>query len=586
MIFDSLIPARAGSKRIPGKNKKIFRGKPLIAWSIDLARQEEQIRDVYVSTDSGEIAEIAEKYGAKIIKRPTEISGDFSTDYECFDHFLKNLTDLPDAIVHLRPTYPIREPQDLKKMLELAEQDCSCVRSAIPTEHPPFKTYTKVGEKLVPLVEKLEGVQRPYDCPTQLLPETYRGNGYIDIVKRRTIELGSVSGDNILPYVMSREDIFDIDTYEDWERAELAERPEMIEDRKLCEWVGPKNDMKILDGVKRRLLKSFESNHFANGGPCVRELEELIRDALKIDDDRAVVAVCNGTVAIQMAAQAIDHHDGIKRKWCTQAFTFPPSAQGYLRDSEIIDMCDLGGPDLQQIPTEVSGTVVTNIFGNVADIEQYELWRTGKKRLIFDNAATPYTFYKGKNSLNYGDAATISFHHTKPLGFGEGGAVIIRKEYEEALRMLINFGIGNNTGVYWLPEGTNGKMSDIQAAFIAEHMRRLPEMVASSMRGHARLAEIIKKAGGKLLSSYHDPAASRLLPCVCALLPNSRKIVSELNVKGVMVRKYYHVLGKNMTYAEGIYDDIVCFPCHGNVSAECGRLIERAITRNSASMYC
>ena len=53
------------------------------------------------------------------------------------------------------------------------------------------------------------------------------------------------------------------------------------------------------------------------------------------------------------------------------------------------------------------------------------------KFLIFDNAATPFTYYKGKSCCNYGHGSTISFHHTKPLGFGEGGAIIVDKKYEK-----------------------------------------------------------------------------------------------------------------------------------------------------------
>ena len=89
--------------------------------------------------------------------------------------------------------------------------------------------------------------------------------------------------------------------------------------------------------------------------------------------------------------------------------------------------------------------IVTNIFGNVVDIQKYESFcRENNKFLIFDNAATGYTEYKGKNCLNFGIGCTISFHHTKPFGFGEGGAIIVDKKYEKSIRCLNNFGIRIN----------------------------------------------------------------------------------------------------------------------------------------------
>ena len=83
--------------------------------------------------------------------------------------------------------------------------------------------------------------------------------------------------------------------------------------------------------------------------------------------------------------------------------------------------------------------------------------------------ATPYTFFKGKNSCNFGIGATISFHHTKPLGFGEGGAIIVDKKYEKNIRCLINFGI-DLTEKYWVKEGNNYKMSDISAVYILQYL--------------------------------------------------------------------------------------------------------------------
>ena len=121
-----IIPARSGSKSLPHKNIKDFKGKPLLAWSIDQAKQSRfcnQMR-VIVSTDSKHYAEIAKNWGAEVpFLRPEELSGDKSTDYECMKHAVEWLKEnenyTPEIILQLRPTQPCRKVEDINKCLEL-----------------------------------------------------------------------------------------------------------------------------------------------------------------------------------------------------------------------------------------------------------------------------------------------------------------------------------------------------------------------------------------------------------------------------------------------------------------------------------
>ena len=206
-------------------------------------------------------------------------------------------------------------------------------------------------------------------------------------------------------------------------------------------WVPKKNINHNL--VKKYLSNTEETGHFTNYGPNVRLLEEKTRQYFEIDETKAVIVVNNGSTAIQVLAAAIQYVDNRDLKWATQGFTFPPSAQCNLSDVAIVDIDKEGGIDIAQIDDSIDGVIITNIFGNVVNIDKYETWaRENNKYLIFDNAATCYTFYKGKNCVNYGVGCGISFHHTKPFGFGEGGAIIVDKTYEQAVRCLINFGIG------------------------------------------------------------------------------------------------------------------------------------------------
>ena len=153
--------------------------------------------------------------------------------------------------------------------------------------------------------------------------------------------------------------------------------------------------------VNKLFEKSINTNNFTNYGPNVQLLENKIKTLLEINNDKAIIVVNNGSTALHVITSAINYYHNKKIQWATQSFTFPPSAQGTLSNVKIIDIDNDGGIDLQQINlNEINGIIITNIFGNIVDINKYEKWgKEHNKFIIFDNAATPYTFYKGKNSL-------------------------------------------------------------------------------------------------------------------------------------------------------------------------------------------
>ncbi|MCX6706685.1 MAG: acylneuraminate cytidylyltransferase family protein [Candidatus Woesearchaeota archaeon] len=111
-----IIPARGGSKEIPRKNIKEIAGKPLIAWSIEAAKQSKLMDDFYVSTEDKEIAEIARKYGAKIIDRPKELATDEADMMNVLDHAVS--ATKADVIVLLQPTSPVREPDLIDRCIK------------------------------------------------------------------------------------------------------------------------------------------------------------------------------------------------------------------------------------------------------------------------------------------------------------------------------------------------------------------------------------------------------------------------------------------------------------------------------------
>jgi dTDP-4-amino-4,6-dideoxygalactose transaminase len=316
--------------------------------------------------------------------------------------------------------------------------------------------------------------------------------------------------------------------------------------------------------VKTYLSNTEETGHFTNYGPNVHLLEEKIREHFSIENEKAVIVVNNGSIAIHILAAAIKYKANRELKWATQAFTFPPSVQANLQDTTILDIDLDGGIDLSNIDDSIDGVIITNIFGNVVNIDKYEAWaRENNKYLIFDNAATCYTFYKGKNCINYGIGCGISFHHTKPFGFGEGGAIIVDKQYEKAVRCLINFGIGL-TDNYFVKEGTNGKMSDISAVYILQYWDTMFDTI---IKKHNELYKYFKDEMKrrnityfKLFPSFHDD--DKNVPACISILFDKYDDAYEKRLleENIYCRKYYHPL-KSLPNSQYIYDHILCVPC-------------------------
>jgi N-acylneuraminate cytidylyltransferase len=226
----AIIPARGGSKGVPGKNIKELNGKPLIYYSITEAKKSKYINRIITSTDDMQIADIARKYGSEVpFLRPTEISGDKSPDLEFFKHGLSWLKEnegyIPDILVHLRPTAPLRKVKHIDagiKML-LENPTADSVRSVVLSQKHPFKMWKICAGKLVPFIpEEIRGFKETYNLPIQSLPEAYIQNGSVDIIRTKTIiDKNSTTGDLILALLMKEEESININTPEDFMLAEI-----------------------------------------------------------------------------------------------------------------------------------------------------------------------------------------------------------------------------------------------------------------------------------------------------------------------------------------------------------------------------
>lgn len=223
----ALIPARSGSKSVPKKNIRIIGGRPLLAHSVMHALAAKNIDRVIVSTDSEEIAALARLHGAETpFIRPFELAMDYSLDIDFYVHALDwlrvNEGYVPDAVINLRPTTPVRDPAVIDKAIEtfMSHPEVDSMRAVRLADKTPYKMWRRCGNGLMePLYKTYEGNLEPYNMPRQLLPEVLVQDGYFDITWTNVVHAKrSVTGDIVMPYIVSG-DATDIDYEDDLEKA-------------------------------------------------------------------------------------------------------------------------------------------------------------------------------------------------------------------------------------------------------------------------------------------------------------------------------------------------------------------------------
>jgi len=177
--FLAIIPARGGSKGLPKKNIKVLCGKPLIAWSIEAGLKSKYLDEVMVTTDSQEIADISNQYGANVpFLRPDELASDTATSFDAIKHtidYYKNeLNKEFDYIVLLEPTSPLREASDVDNMIEKIiknEDDFDSIVSIGEVhEHPSIMKKIINNNYLVPYCVELEMKTRRQDNDIAYFP--------------------------------------------------------------------------------------------------------------------------------------------------------------------------------------------------------------------------------------------------------------------------------------------------------------------------------------------------------------------------------------------------------------------------------
>lgn len=224
----ALIPARGGSKRVPGKNIRALGGHPLIAYTIAPAVQSGVFDAVVVSTDSDDIAAIARHYGAEVpFLRPAEFAGDKSPDIEWVEHTLTALRDQGrgyDSFSLLRPTSPFRTPDTLRRAWTTfcADPRVDSLRAVEKCTQHPGKMWIARHNRLLPLLPFGPAEQPWHSSQYQALPEVFVQNASLEIAWSRIVFEGrTIAGETIVPFFTDEMEGFDINNRYDWMVAEL-----------------------------------------------------------------------------------------------------------------------------------------------------------------------------------------------------------------------------------------------------------------------------------------------------------------------------------------------------------------------------
>jgi CMP-N,N'-diacetyllegionaminic acid synthase len=219
----ALIPARSGSERVRDKNIRPLAGHPLLAYAVATARQAGIFERVVCSTDSGKIAEVAQRYGADVpFLRPAAFATATSPDIEWIRHAIDQLDEHYDLFAIVRATNPFRGPDAFRRGLErlLATPEADSIRAVERVKQHPGKMWLLDGRTMRPLLDQSQLDVAWHAGQYQALPEVYVQNSALEIAWTRVVsQTGTREGRVVAPYLTDGHEGFNIDDEEDWDRA-------------------------------------------------------------------------------------------------------------------------------------------------------------------------------------------------------------------------------------------------------------------------------------------------------------------------------------------------------------------------------
>ena len=301
-------------------------------------------------------------------------------------------------------------------------------------------------------------------------------------------------------------------------------------------------DEEILVGRIREVL---QRRWLTNSGPLEKEFEARIQDKL---DVKHCVAMCNGTVALEIAIRAAD----LTGEVIVPSYTFVATAHALQWQQITPVFCDID-PNTHNIDPERVEALITprttaiigvHLWGRPCNIEPLEeIAKRRGLRLMFDAAHAFGCSHKGKMVGGFGDAEVFSFHATKFVNCLEGGAVVTNDdELARRMRLMRNFGFAAYDQVDYI--GTNGKMNEVCAATGLTSLENIDRIITHNRENHRTYAECLKGLDGVAVLPFDESEECNFQYMVTevdedAIGLSRSELISLLHAENVLARRYF-----------------------------------------------
>ena len=337
--------------------------------------------------------------------------------------------------------------------------------------------------------------------------------------------------------------------------------------------------MDVLKGV-------WERGILTHNGPVVQSLEKQLAEKLNINN---LVAVSNGTIAIQMAIKAL----GLKGEIITTPFTWVATVSAIKWENCTPVFCDIDPQTLNINPSKIE-ELITNktvaimpvhVFGNPCDVEVIDaIAKKYKLKVIYDGAHAIGSTYNGKSVLEYGDISATSLHATKLFNTAEGGACITtNSELHEKLKRIRFF--GHNDAKDIVEDGFNGKMTEVHAALGIANMKCFDEVLKDREAKYNLYKEALSDMPGlKFQKVKWGTTNYSYFPVIFESEKQLLKVEKSLNNENIFPRRYFYpsvntyaniVAYQECPISEVISKRILCLPLYWNLNqSDISQIIE------------
>lgn len=300
------------------------------------------------------------------------------------------------------------------------------------------------------------------------------------------------------------------------------------------------------DRLLERINDILDRRWFTNRGKYVREFERRVAEVVGI---RHCIAMCNGTVALEIVIRAL----GLRGEVIVPSFTFIATAHALQWQGIAPVFCDIDLRTHNIDPAQVeplitprtTGILGVHAWGRPCDAERLErIARRHRLRLLFDAAHAFGCSHRGRMIGSFGDAEVYSFHATKFINTFEGGAVVTNdSDLAARVRLMQNFGFAGFDNVVCL--GTNGKMSEVSAAMGLTTLESLEEFIAVNCRNYRQYQRELGNLPGVELVAYDEGEKRNCQYVVIVLDPNAVDIsrddvVKILHAENILARRYFY----------------------------------------------